>query len=356
MVVTGLGMGGAEHLVTSLSDELVNRKHDVKIIYLTGEALVKPNNELIELIGVDMKDSKDFIKAYNVIRNTIKSYKPDIVHSHMYHANIISRLVRLSTHIPKLICTSHSSNEGGKLRMLSYRFTQKLADLSTNVSNEAVNSLIAKGAIERDRIVCVPNGINIDKFSRNNNDRALKRKELAVGNKFMLLAVGRFHEAKDYPNLLESTSKLISVRSDFKLYIVGDGPLKDDMVKLSEQLRISNFIEFLGERNDIQELMSACDLYVMSSAWEGLPLVILEAMSTECLIVSTDCGGVAEAVGKAGFLVESKNSDDLSNAINNALKLPIEKRKSLGKSARRRVEDHFSLSSNADAYLKIYNN
>lgn len=353
-VITSLGMGGAEHMVTSLADELASRKNDVKIIYLTGDAIVKPKNKLIELIPIDMKSSRDFIKAYHVIRNTIKSYKPDIVHSHMYHANIISRLVRLSTDIPKLICTSHSSNEGGKLRMLSYRFTQRLADLSTNVSHDAVSSLIAKGAVKENNIVCIPNGVDTDKFSRDYIARETKRKQLDIGNKMMILAVGRFHEAKDYPNLLQSISRLSKIRDDFKLYIIGEGPLKEDIVKLSEQLKISEFIEFLGERNDIRELMSACDLYVMSSAWEGLPMVILEAMSTECVIVSTDCGGVAEALGTAGFLVEPKNSIALSNIINHTLNLPLNERKYLGKAARQRVEDSFSLSSNVNAYLEIY--
>lgn len=354
MVITGLGMGGAEHLVTNLSDELVHRGHDVKIIYLTGYALVKPKNKSIELISIDMKSPKDFIHAYNIIRNTIKSYKPDIVHSHMYHANIVSRLVRLSTYTPKLICTSHSSNEGGKLRMLSYRFTQNLADLSTNVSHDAVNSLIKKGAVKENNIICIPNGIDTDKFSRDDNVREIKRKQLDIGNKLMLLAVGRFYEAKDYSNLLQSISRLLKLRTDFKLYIVGEGPLKEDMVKLSEKLKISEFIEFLGERNDIRELMSACDLYVMSSAWEGLPMVILEAMSTECLIVSTDCGGVSEALGDTGILVAPKNSGALANALNKALSMTLEERKSLGKRAKKRVEHNYSLSSIADAYLEIY--
>lgn len=356
MIVTGLGMGGAEHLVTSLSDELVNRGHDVKIIYLTGKAIVQPKNKSIQLIPVNMNGPKDFVHAYAVIRNTIKNYKPDVVHSHMYHANIISRLVRLSIRIPKLICTSHSSNEGGALRMLSYRFTQDLADLSTNVSHDAVSSLIAKGAVKENNITCIPNGIDIHKFTHDDNYREIKRKQLGVGNKLMLLAVGRFHEAKDYPNLFESISKLIKVRKDFKLYIVGDGPLKDEFVNQIQKLQISNFIEFLGERNDIQQLMSACDLYVMSSAWEGLPMVILEAMSTECLIVSTDCGGVAEALGETGFLVEPKNNNALSEAINRALNLTADERQLLGKKARERIKDKFSLSSNADAYLEIYQN
>lgn len=134
LVITGLSMGGAEHVVVNLADELVKRGHQVKIAYLTGQALVLPENPNIEVIPIGMTCAKSFFSAYFKLGSLIKSFKADVVHSYMVHANILSRLVRLTINIPKLICTAHNTNEGGKLRMLTYRLTDKMVDVSTNVS------------------------------------------------------------------------------------------------------------------------------------------------------------------------------------------------------------------------------
>ncbi len=143
-VITGLGMGGAEHVVSNLADELVKMNHEVKIAYLTGEVLVAPKSSEVEVISIGMNSAKDFAKAYIKLRSLVKDFKPDVVHSHMFHSNILSRLLRLTTNIPKVISTAHSNNEGGKSRMLAYQFTDRLADISTNVSKDAVDSYIAK--------------------------------------------------------------------------------------------------------------------------------------------------------------------------------------------------------------------
>ena len=118
-VITGLGVGGAERQVVDLATRLVQLNHQVKICYLTGSPanLSIPNQ--IELIGLGVRKSVwGFFMAYAALRRVILRFQPDVVHSHMVHANILSRLVRLTTPIARLVCTAHSTNEGGKLRML----------------------------------------------------------------------------------------------------------------------------------------------------------------------------------------------------------------------------------------------
>lgn len=353
-VITGLGMGGAEHVVVNLADTLVARGHHVKIAYLTGEALVLPRNADIEVISIGLKSTKDFFKAYIKLRALVKKIKPDVVHSHMIHANLISRLLRLTIRIPRLVCTSHSRNEGGKLRMQAYRLTDKLVDISTNVSQEAVDALIEKGAVKPGRMVSVVNGIDINHFYFDENKRSKKRHELGISNKEMILAVGRLHEAKDYHNLLNSISILKKERQDFIFFIVGDGPLKKELILLVKKLEINEFVKFLGVRRDIPALMSASDAFVLSSSWEGFGLVVAEAMACERVVVATDCGGVSEVVGSNGFLVEPKNSILLAEALNKALDLSDHERSNIGVAARQRIIDNFSLEANVDAYFKLY--
>ncbi len=108
-------------------------------------------------------------------------------------------------------------------------------------------------------------------------------------------------------------------------------------------------------RHDIPALMSACDIFVLSSSWEGFGLVVAEAMATERVVVATDCGGVSEVVGSEGFLVEHSNSVLLTQALVRALSLSNEERTNLGVNARKRIVDNYSLSANVDTYLKLYN-
>ena len=357
MIITGLGMGGAEHVVINLADELATLGHEVKLAYLNGEIEVKvsPKNPEVELISIGMHGSKDFAKAYIRLRKLVKDFKPDVVHSHMVHANIISRLLRLTIRIPKVISTAHSSNEGGKLRMLAYRLTDKLADISVNVSQSAVEEFITKGAVKPGQMITIANGIDIDKFKFNDSSRIKLRSQLSINNEKVILAVGRLDAAKDYPNLLNAITLLKVERQDFKVFIVGDGPYKDTLYKLTKDLKIDSCVRFLGIRNDVKELMSAADIYVMSSAWEGLPMVILEAMACESLVVATDCGGISEAVGSQGLLVESKNEIVLAQALDKALGLSEVERSNIGAAARERIIDHYSLDANVEAYLKLYN-
>lgn len=354
LTITGLAMGGAEHVVVNLADALVTRGHQVKIAYLTGEALVLPKSASIEVISIGMQGSKDFFKAYFKLRRVVKDFKPDVVHGHMIHANLLSRLLLLTVSIPKLICTSHSNNEGGKLRMLAYRLTDKLADVSTNVSQDAVDEFVRKGAVKAGRMVAVVNGIDIKRFVFNSNSRAALRDQLNLETKKMILAVGRLDKPKDYPNLLAAIALLARRRDDFKVFIAGDGPLKEELFALVKSLEVSEFVEFLGVRRDIPDLMSAADFFVLPSAWEGFGLVVAEAMACERVVVATDCGGVREVVGSSGFLVEPSNSALLAKELNKALELSDIERAEIGIAARQRIVDGFSLDANVDAFIKLY--
>jgi glycosyltransferase involved in cell wall biosynthesis len=357
MVITGLGMGGAEQVVVSLSDALASKGCDVLLIHLTGLAEIFPKNPKVKLVNLGMKSKLDFFNSLIKLRTQVISFKPDIVHSHMFHANIIARLLRLIVRIPRLICSAHSGNEGSKLRMLVYRITDVLADISTNVSTSAVELFIKKKASKLGRIISVYNGIDSDLFSFNFQKRLKQRQSLLIEeNCPMILAVGRLHKAKDYPNLFYALTKLPVGLINYKLCIVGEGSLKLDLEELANDLQLKDKILFLGVRHDVADLMSAADVFVLSSAWEGFGLVVAEAMSCERVIVATDCGGVKEVVGDAGFLVKPQDSEALAKALYAAINLPVMQSKALGCAARKRVIELYSLEVALEKWLKLYAN
>lgn len=355
LCITGLGMGGAEKVVTSLADALAAKGHEVCIAFMTGAAVLLPTNASIQVVSLGVVSKIDVVSAVFNLRRLILNFQPDVVHSHMIHANIFARLVRLVTPITRLISTAHNSNEGGKLRMLAYRLTDALADMSTNVSEEAVAAFVKAKAVRPGRMVAVHNGIAADAFAFNAAARARIRQELLVhDNCRLVLAVGRLHEAKDYPNLFHALTHLPVNCPTYQMCIVGDGPLRGNLEALAVQLGVADRVRFLGVRRDVPDLMSAADVFVLPSAWEGFGLVVAEAMACERVVVATDCGGVREVVAESGYLVKPKDSHGLARALETALQLSAIESAALGRAARQRVIERYSLDSAVEKWLQIY--
>lgn len=355
MVITGLGIGGAERVVVSLADDFASLGHDVRIVYMMGAAEFQPNNPNVTLVSLGITSKFGFFKAFFKLRKHIVDFQPDVVHAHMFHANIITRLVRIITWIPRLICTAHSGNEGGKLRMLAYRITDFCADISTNVSDSAVKEFIEKGALKPGRMISIYNGINTDEFAFNAQRRLNCRRSLSIDDDYhMLLAVGRLDQSKDYPTLFRSLSLLPSDAGAFKLFIAGNGVLMDSLNILVDKLNLNEKIIFLGSRYDVVDLMCAADIFISSSAWEGFGLAVAEAMSCECIVVATDCGGIMRVVEGSGFLVPPHDPMAMAASIINALHLSSSCSAKKGLIARQRIVDLYSTQFAVKKWLELY--
>ena len=348
-VITGLGLGGAERVVVDLADQMNALGHTVKIAYLTGEVLVRPASDKIEIIALNLNSKNDLLSAPIKYKKLLKKFRPDIVHAHMVHANIFARINRVGAHIPKLICTAHNSNEGGKARMLAYRLTNRLSDINTNVSQEATESLISRGAFNKTNVMTVYNGIDLSKFEKVSSSQVLDQ------NVINLISVGRFNDQKDYPNLINAFAELKkNITTNVRLTIVGDGELRPQIEALIKQLDLDNDITLLGRRSDIPELLSQADIFVLASKHEGLPTVVIEAMACKCYVVATDCGGSAEILGDTGQLVPVQDSKALATALQDAINLSNEDKMNNNKKARARVEQLFSLQTSVQKWLELY--
>lgn len=353
--ITSLGVGGAERLVTALADRYVGDGLQVMLVRFHGEAELRPNDPRVGLENLDMRRSPlGVLVAMWRFRRLIRAFRPDVVNSHLVHANILTRLLRLVTPMPRLVSSAHNTNEEGRGRMLAYRLTDRLADISTNVSGEAVAAFEQQGGVKPGRMLAIHNGIDTDSFVFDPAARAHVRSELGLEESTpLLLAVGRLWAQKDYPNLLRAFAGLRAGAAP-QLAIVGDGPLRKELDALAESLGVRERVRFLGVRHDVPALMSACDLFVLSSAWEGFGLVVAEAMACGRMVVATDCGGVREVVGDAGFLVPPRDAQAVTEAMGRALRLPDEQRKRLGIAARKRVVARYSLEAMAQKYLAVY--
>lgn len=358
-VITGLAGGGAEKVVVDLADKMAELGHSIKIAYLTGDVVVLPKNLDIEITPLHLNKAANFLSASKLYQKIIKEFQPDIVHAHMVHANLFTRLNRITCAVPRLICTAHSNNEGGRLRMFAYRMTHHLGEITTHVSTSASHTFELLGAVPKGGIRTIYNGIDLSNFYKRHDLNHIKfRKELELAtNEQVVLAVGRFHDAKDYPNLLQAFKLFLQDYDSpqlIRLFIVGDGEYKQQIEDMIRDLALQERVKLLGRRNDIAELMSFADYFILSSKYEGFGLVIAEAMACECYVVATDCGGVAEIMGNTGKLVPIQNNQLLANALAEAIDLDANEKRHNNKQGRARVEQLFSLESSVKQWLDIY--
>lgn len=342
-VITGLGGGGAEKVVVDLADQMFKRGHQVKIAYLKGQITVYPEQSEIDLVYLGLESIFGARKAYESYKKLLLDFQPDVVHAHMVHANLFARISRAFFSVPKLICTAHNANEGGKIRMLGYKFTNRFSDINTNVSVEAVETFVQKKAFNESALA-IYNGIDLKKFKFLEKDRG------AVLN---ILAVGRLTEQKDYPNLLKAIS-LLGDQNIVHVKIAGDGEERNTIRRLISKYNLESNVELLGRREDIPKLLEKADLFVLSSLYEGFGLVVAEAMACNTFVVGTDCGGVKEVMGDTGILVPPKDSVALSLALTKAIQMSKEDIIQNNIKALEHVNKNFDLQIIVDKWLKLY--
>lgn len=353
-VITSLDFGGAEVQVVALASELVRRGWKVRLA-----SLLEPKAFAEELCdagisaeSLGMKRGVADPRGISRLARIIREFRPDLVHSHMVHANILARLTRVVAPVPYLISTAHSVSEGGRLRELAYRYTDRLCDLTTSVSVAGAERYVEVGATFPGRSQYFPNGIDTSIFQRSMKDRVRLRTELGLGEGFVWLAVGSLSAHKDYPNMLRAMSL---VDSDSTLLIAGQGDLREELEALANSLGIRHRVQFLGLRRDIIALASVADSFLMSSSLEGMPLALLEAAACGLPAVATDIGGMPQIVSdKSGTLVPPHDSAALALAMTQFEGLTAAVRAEMGAAARRHVVSTFDLGSVVSGWEEIY--
>lgn len=347
-IITGLDIGGAEFQVVALLERLAQRGHLVKLFSITPPRAFVERLESagITVHSLDMTSGRQLPRSLWRLQKILRKDPPDILHGHMVHANILARLVRLFLPKLKIISTAHNTREGGKLRDWAYRLTNPLSKLNTTISEAATRRFTKEKVFSAKNTLTISNGIDTDKFHPDNAPRQ-------QSHPFRWLAVGRLMEQKDYPSMLIAFSLL----PDSKLLIAGQGPLLHQLQKQVAELDLQNRVEFLGVRHDIDELYRQVDGFVLSSAWEGYGLVVAEAMATELPVVVTDSGGPGEIVGhdgSAGLLVPIKNSKALADALAVVESMTPTSRYDMGKNARKKIQENFSLDQIVTQWEHIY--
>ncbi len=358
MLTTNLARGGAETQVAHLAMALRRRGRDVSVV-----SLLRPSafEEELAASGVAVRSLAMRPGVANPLGfarlvSALRELRPAVLHAHMFHANLMARSVRLLSPVPVVISTIHSiaesSRDSGDVRLRDwlYRITGLLSDATVCVSKAVAERHITARAVSHSRLRVIPNGVDGERFRPDPERRARMRRTLGLGDEFAWLAAGRLIWKKDYPTMLQAMAR----QSGAVLLIAGAGPLEEELRTLAGSLGAN--VRFLGEREDIPELMNACDGLLLSSVVEGLPVVLLEAAASGLPCVTTDAGGVSEAVldGRTGYIVPRRDSLAFGLAMSRLAGLAASERLHMAAAAREHALAEFELGAIAGQWDRLY--
>lgn len=357
-LVNALGYGGAEVQVSRLALGMKRRGRDVTVVSLIPPVGLADElrDHRVDVRSLNMRPGMPNPWALVRLLKILKNRRPQVVHSHIVHANLLARLVRPLAKVQVLVCTAHSIVEGKRWLDLAYRCTDRMCDLTTNVSRTGVDRYVRIGAAPEGRIRFVPNGLDLQDFQPDAPARARLRRELGLEARFVWLAAGRLSRAKDYPNMLRAFATVGADDSRAVLLLAGRGELEHEIRALARSLELGERVRFLGLRTDIAALMNCADAYVMSSAWEGMPLVLQEASATELPIVATAVGGTGEVVmgDRSGILVSPGDAAALARAMRRVTCMSEAERAAMGRAGRAHVQSQFGIEHVLDTWDGIY--
>ena len=356
-MLTSLGIGGAEKQTVALAEEMAVRGHDVAVIVLRRRVPREWQTGLLVVRLGMTRSPGNFTGGLICGREFLRHFQPDILHSHTFPANMIARILQASGGVRKVVSTIHNVYEGGRHRTIAYRLTDRFSIHTTGVSQAVADRYIHSGAIPRQKCSVITNGIDTQQFSVQSS-AGTARESSCSEETFVWLAAGRAVPAKDFESLLTAFKLVRDARPNTELWIAGELDrtrlLRINGRAVGTERNESEGICWLGFCKDMASTIAPADAFVLASAWEGMPLVLGEAMSMEKSVVATDVGGVRELVGDAGSIVPSKNPEALAEAMLRVMQLPESERRELGKTARARVVERFDMRSKADEWESLY--
>lgn len=354
-IIQGSKYAGGEKVAYQIAKGLDRQKYDsIVACYPNGIFADMLREAGVEVFKADMCSKYNILTIFRLAK-FMRQRHIDIVHTHGSRANFYGRLAARIARVPAIISTiaiilgreSHADVNvvKRKLYIIIDKLTSGFVDKFLVLSEIHRNALANDYNIDLSRIEKIYNGIELGEYNNEPNKGYIIRKEMNISQESQIVGfIGRLAIEKGLSFLLQAFPKVITVFPDVKFLIVGDGSLRVELESLAERLNTHDNCIFTGFRKDIPNILSAIDIFTMSSLFEGMPMVILEAMASSKPVISTDVGGISELVvdGETGILVPPQDPDALAEAIITLLK-DKQKAKQMGIAGRKRVEEYFDV-------------
>ena len=365
-VITSLNTGGAERALYNLLQGGLNENSENHVISLSDKGTIGPQIEAlgVPVITLDMPIGRPTLTGIIRLRQAIKELQPDLIQGWMYHGNLAATLARFfSPNKPILIWgIRHSLYEIKTEKRLTQLIIRANRSLSKSPDVILYNSQLSQqqheqfGFFARNGRV-IPNGINLKQFQFSESERMRVRAELGIPEDALVAGhVARFHPMKDHSLFLQAAVDIARRFNSFHCLLIGrDIKLTNKDLKKHIPKEFENRFHLLGEYRDVAGVMSAMDIFALTSEWgEGFPNVLGEAMAIGLPCVTTDVGDSALIIGDCGKVIEPKDKTALTAMIESFLNLSVTDRRLIGEQARHRIEENFSLDAIVEQYSNLY--
>ena len=346
-IINNLPVGGAEQFLVQLVRAQQGFGLRPRVV-----ALSHPNPLAEELTAPFTSLQRRRLNDPRVIRDLVKNLREqhvDIVHTHLFYADTFGRIAARWCGVP-CISTEHST-EAGQLshrRQWGMKLTKRLASRVVAVSGAVQVAVCKRLTLPVQAVPVIPNGVDLRAFE---NVKARSRRELQIPEGAVLVAgVGRIVSSKGYDALLRALAQ--PELSSVHVLMVGEGPERQALESLAQDLGVHGQVRWLGLRRDVPAILAAVDVFAMPSHWEGHSVALLEAMASGCALLVSDIPELTDTAGAAAVQVKPGESASIAAALKQLLDANL--RHQLSRTAVLLVQ-RFSIEAAARAYQTLYN-
>lgn len=302
-LITGLGGGGAEHMVLELSKTAQRNNTKTIVISITNSNTIdgkfKQSNIDYHFLGVN--SPKSLKKGFNTLKTILKKQENIVMHCHMFHSCMLGILFKLIYKNVPLVFTMHTNSVKQLYRRCLLFFTKPFRK-SDIIFSENSKKWYLKNS------VVIPNGVDFEKF------KYPKDRTYDNSKPFEFLFLGRLFEPKNPLFLVTLTQHLKQANiHDFTIKIVGDGPMKAELETAINNANVKNHFVFHGFNNNVIPFLHQSHCLILPSLWEGMPVTIIESAAARLPIITTPVGSIPDFLNESNAFV--RNNDSFHNAM-----------------------------------------
>lgn len=365
-IISSLNIGGAELMLKRLTDShrgSSSYRHIVISLTVNGNLGCQFQAAGIQVISLGMRSTLDIPCVLFQLARLFHVGCFDIVQTWMYHADLLGGLAaRLAGNrnviwgIRTTEVTAGGNRTTALVRQICAWLSRSVPHTIVCAAHAARQAHIAIG-YDAARMVVVPNGFDLTSLAATAAQRDALRQRCGFGTESLVMGcMGRFNRAKDQENFVRAAGLVAQQHSNVRFLMIGRD-LDAANAQLAHWISATGYADrfvLLGERSDVPVCLASMDLFCLSSRTEGFPNVVAEAMAMGLTCVVTDVGDAAMLVADTGVVVPKENSAALAQGMAQLLALPAQERQALGRSARARIEQEFSMERCTQRFEAVY--